>query len=148
MTDLNTYKSLWINPIDGVITSLGGLRINPITGRREFHDGIDIAAPIGTTIVAPKDGAVMATGVSATFGKYLQLAHADGYVSFMAHLNMIKVSTGDVILQGQHVAYSGNSGRTTGPHLHFSIFFNGQYVDPLEYVDLPKHDNIIWPLQW
>jgi len=148
LTYLSTYESLWINPIDGVITSLGGLRINPVTGRREFHDGIDIAAPVGTTVVAPKDGVVLATGVSATFGKYLQLAHGGGYVSFMAHLNMIKVGVGEKVLQGQQVAYSGNTGRSTGPHLHFGVFFNGQYVDPLGYVDLPKRDNIIRPLEW
>jgi len=137
------YPPLWINPINGIITSPGGTRYNPVTGQREFHDGIDIAAPIGTPIVAPKDGTVLATGNSASFGRYLRMAHADGYISFMAHLNGVAVAIGDTVRQGDHVAYSGNTGRSTGPHLHYSLFRDGQFVDPIYYVDLPKTANVI-----
>jgi len=136
----------WINPIQGIITSPGGLRINPVTLRREFHDGIDIAAPIGTPVVSPRDGIVIATGYSTTWGRFIRFDHQDGYVSFMAHLSRVKVEVGDEVSQGQHVAYSGNTGRSTGPHLHYGIFFGGQYVDPINYVDLPKSENIIAPL--
>ena len=137
---------LWVNPISGVISSPGGLRINPVTGRREFHDGIDIAAPVGTPVVAPRDGTVLATGRSASFGIFLRMQHAGGYVSFMAHLNGVIVGAGDTVRQGQRVAYSGNTGRSTGPHLHFGLFRDGQYVDPFSYVDLPVCDNLIAPL--
>ena len=139
---------LWVNPIDGIITSPGGLRYNPVTGRREFHDGIDIAAPIGTAVIATREGTVLAVGTSATFGRFLRIGHSDGYVSFMAHLNGVVVGVGDEVYQGQRVAYSGNTGRSTGPHLHFGLFRNGQYVDPYYYVDLPKSANIIAPLSW
>ena len=139
---------LWINPIEGVITSPGGLRYNPVTGRREFHDGIDIAAPIGTPIVAPKDGTVLATGTSHSFGKYLRMSHPNGYISFMAHLHGVTVGEGDTVRQGERVAYSGNTGRSTGPHLHFSLFRDGQYVDPINYVDLPKSAGFRAPLSW
>ena len=145
---LDIYPPLWINPIEGIITSPGGLRYNPITRRREFHDGIDIAAPIGTPIVAPREGTVLATGNSTSFGRYLRMAHPDGYVSFMAHLHSVTVSVGDVVRQGDKVAYSGNTGRSTGPHLHFSLFRDGQFVDPINYVDLPKSANFIAPLSW
>ena len=138
----------WVNPIAGVITSPGGLRINPVTGRREFHDGIDIAAPVGTPVVAPKDGTVIATGNSPTFGIFLRLRHADGYISFYAHLHRLAVAAGDDVLQGEKLAYSGNTGRSTGPHLHFGLFRDGQYVDPINYVDLPVSASLIAPLAW
>lgn len=137
---------IWINPIYGIITSPGGLRYNPVTLRREFHDGIDIAAPIDTPVVAPREGLVLAVGYSMTWGRFVRLSHHDGYVSFMAHLNRVIVDVGEEILQGQQVAYSGNTGRSTGPHLHFGIFKNGQYVNPANYVDLPVSANLIPPL--
>ena len=137
---------LWVNPISGTISSPGGLRINPVTGRREFHDGIDIAAPIGTPVVAPRDGIVLAVGSSPSFGIFLRLGHADGYISFMAHLHGVAVAVGDNVHQGEHVAYSGNTGRSTGPHLHYGLFRNGQFVDPISYVDLPVSANLIAPL--
>ena len=137
---------VWVNPIQGIITSPGGLRYNPVTRRREFHDGIDIAAPIGTQVVAPREGRVLAAGYSTTWGRFVRLDHQDGYVSFMAHLSRVKVEVGDEVYQGQQVAYSGNTGRSTGPHLHFGIFRDGQYVDPYHYVDLPVSANLIAPL--
>jgi len=136
----------WVNPINGTITSPGGLRYNPVTGRREFHDGIDIAAPVGTPVVSPRDGVVLAVGHSPTFGWFVRLYHEHGYVSFFAHLNRVAVSTGDAVLQGQHIASSGNTGQTTGPHLHFGLFRDGQYVNPEIYVDLPVSSSLIPPL--
>jgi len=138
---LYDYTPLWLNPVEGIITSPGGLRYNPVTGRREFHDGIDIAAPIGTKIIAPRDGRVISVGKSPSFGRFLRIAHPDGYISFMAHLHGVIVYIGSEVYQGQHIAYSGNTGRSTGPHLHFGLFRNGQYVDPINYVNLPKSAN-------
>ena len=134
---------LWVNPIAGEISSPAGLRYSPVTGRRQFHDGIDIAAPVGTPVVAPRDGTVLAVGNSASFGRYLRMAHPGGYVSFMAHLHRVTVRVGDTVSQGEQVAYSGNTGRSTGPHLHYSLFRDGQFVDPINYVDLPKRANMI-----
>ena len=139
---------LWLNPIYGTISSPSGLRINPVTGRREFHDGIDIAAPVGTRVVAPREGTVLAVGNSPTWGRFLRLQHPGGYVSFMAHLNKIVVAVGDTVYQGKKVAYSGNTGRSTGPHLHFGLFLDGQFVDPARYLDLPVRHNLTAPLTW
>jgi len=141
-------SGLWINPIYGTISSPSGLRINPVTGRREFHDGIDIAAPIGTPIVAPKDGTVLAAGYSPSFGRFLRMAHPNGYISFMAHLHSVTVAVGDTVYQGDQVAYSGNTGRSTGPHLHFGLFRDGQFVDPINYVDLPVSASLIAAISW
>ena len=130
------WNPLWINPLYGPISSPSGIRFSPITGRPEFHDGIDIAVPIGTPVAAPRDGYVLAVGYSPSFGRVLRLTHDDGYISFFAHLNSIAVRTGDRVQQGETIAYSGNTGWSTGPHLHFSLFRNGQFVDPIDYVDL------------
>ena len=124
----------WLNPVAGRISSPAGIRYNPITGRREFHDGVDIAIPIGTPLVAPRDGVVLASGYSASFGRFLRLGHDDYYVTFFAHLHSVEIDIGDTITQGQKVALSGNTGWSTAPHLHFSIFRQGQFVDPLDYL--------------
>ena len=147
-TQDDLFDPLWVNPIEGIITSKGGLRYNPVTFRREFHDGIDIAAPVGTPVVAPRDGVVVAVGTSSSWGNFVRLSHDDGYVSFMAHLHRATVAVGEPVYQGQRVAYSGNTGRSTGPHLHFGLFRDGQYVDPYYYVDLPVRANIRAPITW
>jgi len=124
----------WISPVFGRVSSHFGYRYSPIHDTREFHDGVDIAIPIGTALVAPRYGYVIAAGYSASFGRFLRIAHGDGYETFFAHLNDIPLVVGDRVEQGERVAYSGNTGWSTAPHLHFSIFRNGQSVDPLEYV--------------
>jgi len=123
----------WVNPVVGRISSPAGIRYSPITGAQEFHDGVDIAVPIGTPLVAPKAGYVIDTGYSRSFGRFLRLAH-EQYESFFAHLDSVSVSVGDHVEQGVHVAYSGNTGWSTGPHLHFGLFKDGQFVDPITYL--------------
>jgi len=130
------YLPRWLNPVMGHITSPAGLRNNPVLGRREFHDGIDIAVPVGTPVVAPRNGRVLSSGFSPTFGYFLRLGHDDGYETFYAHLSRLPLRIGDQVHQGERVAYSGNTGLSTGPHLHFGIFYNGQFVDPIHYVDM------------
>ena len=126
---------VWINPVVGRISSPAGFRYNPITGNREFHDGVDISLPTGTRLNAPKDGYVIDTGFSSSFGRFLRLSHYGGYTTFFAHLDSVAVEIGDRVYQGNRVAYSGNTGWSTAPHLHFSIFRDEQFVDPLVYLD-------------
>jgi murein DD-endopeptidase MepM/ murein hydrolase activator NlpD len=125
---------LWIPPATGRISSPSGNRTNPITGRSEFHDGIDIAIPTGTPILAPKDGNITAAGFCPGYGHFIRLSHANGYTTFYAHLSRTISQIGEAVTQGTHIAYSGNTGQSTGPHLHFGIFRNGQFVDPLTKV--------------
>ncbi|MCL2197892.1 MAG: M23 family metallopeptidase [Defluviitaleaceae bacterium] len=125
----------WITPVSGRISSPSGNRYNPVTGRREFHDGIDIAVPTGTQIVAPKAGEVIASGFCPGFGYFMRLSHENNYISFYGHLSRRVAALGDFVSQGEHVAYSGNTGQSTGPHLHFGIFRNGQFIDPLTRVN-------------
>jgi murein DD-endopeptidase MepM/ murein hydrolase activator NlpD len=121
---------------------MGGLRINPVTGRKEFHDGLDIACPEGTDVVAARDGSVMAAGYSSSYGNYVKLTYDDGYVALYAHLSKITTRAGEGVRQGQTVAYSGNTGRSTGPHLHYGLFRNGQYVNPIDYIRLPMDGDL------
>jgi murein DD-endopeptidase MepM/ murein hydrolase activator NlpD len=134
------HKPAWVNPVEGIITSMSGLRKNPVTGKTEFHDGIDIACPVGTNVFATRDGTVTAAGWSPSFGYYIRLEFNGGYTAFYAHLERILVPVREIVTQGQVIAYSGNTGRSTGPHLHYSLFRDGQHVNPIAYVSLPARN--------
>ena len=129
---VETPNEVWINPVVGIISSLAGYRENPVVGGLEFHDGVDIVLPIDTAIIAPRYGYVIATGYSQSFGRFLRLSHGY-YETFYAHLNSIPLAIGDRVGQGDRIAYSGNTGWSTAPHLHFGLFKNGEFIDPKIY---------------
>jgi murein DD-endopeptidase MepM/ murein hydrolase activator NlpD len=137
-----TSKPYWVNPTEGVITSAGGLRTNPVSGLLEFHDGIDIACPVGTAVFATRDGTVLSKGWSPSLGNYLRLSLDGGYTALYAHLDRVTVSPHETVAQGQKVAYSGNTGRSTGPHLHYGVFREGQYINPGPLVSLPARSDL------
>jgi murein DD-endopeptidase MepM/ murein hydrolase activator NlpD len=112
-------------PTSGVITSQMGAR----WGR--LHAGIDIAGPIGTPVYAAADGTVCFTGVSGGYGNLIRINHGSDTVTYYAHLKSISVKEGQHVKKGQRIGYMGNTGRSTGPHLHFEIRKNGNPVDPL-----------------
>ncbi len=113
-----------------------GSRTSPISGKNEVHKGIDIGVPVNTEVVAVKSGEVTKTGYSESYGNYIGYKTYDGYDVFYAHLNKVSVAAGDVVEQGQTVAYSGNTGYSTGPHLHYEIEYNNQMINPVEYVSM------------
>ena len=124
----------WLAPVAaGVVTSDCGKRENPLLHKQELHDGLDIAVAEGTEVVAVKSGRVTEVRTSATYGKLLRFETTDGYTILYAHLSEILVKKGEKIKQGQVVAKSGNTGLSTGPHLHFEIRVNGTPVNPLLY---------------
>ena len=125
------------NPLQGIVTSSCGSRQNPILDKQEFHDGIDIAAALGTDVLAVKDGVVTNVRNSQTFGLVLEYETEDGFFVKYAHLDDVLVKKGDKVKQGQAVAKSGNSGLSTGPHLHYTVKKDGMILDPLPFVDLP-----------
>ncbi|KXL51669.1 murein DD-endopeptidase MepM [Anaerotignum neopropionicum] len=102
----------------------------------EFHNGIDISAVIGTEVAAVHGGVVTDIRISATFGKVLEYETKEGYKVMYAHLSEILVKKGDEIKQGDIVAKSGNTGLSTGPHLHYSLWKDGKLIDPMDYVKL------------
>jgi murein DD-endopeptidase MepM/ murein hydrolase activator NlpD len=126
---------LFVMPVRGRLTSRFGYRNDPFTGARSFHTGIDLAAPTGTNVAATLDGTVATTGFSAVYGNYVILSHGGNYQSLYAHLSAFSVKRGQAISQGAFIGKVGNTGYSTGPHLHFSVYKNGQVVDPYSVLD-------------
>ena len=123
-------------PVNGQITSTFGYRSSPFrTGRIEFHNGIDIAAPHGTKIVAAGDGKVVFSGWSPGYGRMVSISHGFGYVSHYTHNSVNLVQVGDTVKKGEIIARVGSSGRATGPHVHFMIDHNGVRIDPKDVLN-------------
>jgi murein DD-endopeptidase MepM/ murein hydrolase activator NlpD len=121
-----------IHPASGPITSGFGWR-SGFWGALAHHTGIDISLPIGTAVAATADGTVVFAGTRPDFGQAVEIQHADGLLTLYGHLSRPLVRAGQTVLQGQVVALSGNSGITTGPHLHYEVRLNGAPVDPRRY---------------
>ena len=128
------FGRLFIYPTKGRITDRFGMRRDPFTGMRRFHNGVDLAAPVGTPVFASMSGKVAMLGYNPTYGKYLILTHPEGFQTLYGHLDAFRVQKGQSVKQGQRIADMGNSGYSTGSHLHFSIFRRGEPIDPFEYL--------------
>ena len=116
------------------ISSPFGQRIHPTTGNKSFHKGIDYAVPIGTMVYTPADGRVVSVIADSSCGKGVKLKHPDGTYTLCCHLSDTLVKVGDNVSAGCAIALSGNTGRSTGPHLHYSILdSNNNYIDPSKY---------------
>ena len=111
-----------------------GSRIHPTLGVQQFHNGIDLAAPSGSSILAAYSGTVIAADYSSTMGNYIMINHGDGVITIYMHASSLLVSKGASVSQGQKIALVGSTGRSTGPHLHFSVRVNGGYVSPWSYL--------------
>ncbi len=129
---LRSTPARW--PCYGWVTSEFGFRYDPFTGEKTFHKGIDIATSIGTPVLAPADGFVISTGFHSGLGNEIVIDHGYGIVTSYGHLNDIKVKVGDRVIRGQTIATVGNSGRSTGPHLHYEVVVNGINVNPRKYI--------------
>ncbi|QSX73467.1 M23 family metallopeptidase [Lysobacter arenosi] len=122
-------------PLDAIrVTSGFGRRTDPFRRRAAFHNGIDFAAPPGTSVHATADGIVARATYSKDYGNLVLIDHGDGCSTLYAHNERLLVRTGEPILAGQPIALVGSSGRSTGPHLHFEVRQDGVRVDPQEYV--------------
>jgi len=117
-------------PVTGIITSPFGWRKNPFGSAPEFHTGLDIAAPMGTTITAAASGTVMMAQWYGGYGKFILIDNGDGYSTAYGHLSAFYVTAGQHVKQGQAIGAVGTTGYSTGPHLHFEIRINGKPVDP------------------
>ncbi len=123
-----------IKPVRGWFTSKFGYRISPFTGRPVMHNGLDIAASPGSPVYAPADGVVSYAGYDAGYGKLVSIDHGYGVITRFGHLSQISVEVGQKIKRRDLVAGVGNTGRSTGPHLHYEVRVNGVAVDPSLYV--------------
>ena len=111
-----------------------GNRMHPILGVEQFHNGVDMAAPNGSPILAAYDGEVVAAAYSGSMGNYIMIDHGDSLYTIYMHASALYVSKGDLVAKGQKIAAVGSTGRSTGPHLHFSVRKNGSYVSPWGYL--------------
>lgn len=132
----NAGSTSWIRPCSYVkVTSPYGFREQPTAGASRFHQGIDLGAPAGTTIVASRAGTVTSAGYSNSLGWYVTINHGDGFSSMYGHmLGPAYVSSGTYVSQGQSIGGVGSTGISTGNHLHFAILYNGAYQNPAAYV--------------
>ena len=124
----------WPAPSYTRVTSDYGWRIHPTLGVNKFHNGVDMAAPGGSPILAAYDGTVAAAGYSSTMGNYIYLNHGSGLVTIYMHASALYVSAGQNVSKGDKIAAVGTTGRSTGNHLHFGVRLNGAYVSPWNYL--------------
>jgi len=121
-------------PVDGPVGSGFGFRSDPFTGRGALHTGLDFQAEIGTQIVAAAGGMVISTERHAAYGNLVEIDHGNGLLTRYAHVSKVLVKTGDLVRRGQPVAQVGNSGRSTGPHLHFEVLVEGVPQNPARFL--------------
>lgn len=129
---LSHTPSIW--PVRGWITSTFGYRKSPFTGLREIHEGLDIATQLRTPVMSPASGIVTNVGIANGYGNLVEIDHGYGVVTKYGHLAKALVTVGQKIKRGDTVALVGNTGRTTGTHLHYEVVLNGIPVNPYRYI--------------
>lgn len=117
------------------ISSYYGYRINPVTGAEQFHRGMDIAVPTGTTVYAAMDGTVTTATYHDSYGNYVVIEDSEGYVTKYAHMDTLTVSAGQSVTHGDVIGTTGNTGSSSGSHLHIECLYNGEYYNPLFYFE-------------
>ena len=130
-------------PIPGVLTSRFGQRIDPINGRQAFHQGVDIRGPLGSDVKATAEGTVLVQNYDKVNGRYIVLDHGNGFRTKYGHLKKSLVQKGDTVERGQVIGLVGNSGRSTGPHVHYEIHYGDKIVNPTRFVRIAKYLNSV-----
>ena len=127
------------NPVNGIysLTSGYGLRIDPFTQAMAKHEGIDFSAAVGTPIIASASGVVSRSGWDSQYGNVIEIKHAEGFKTRYAHASQLLVRVGQTVSRGDVIAKVGNTGRSTGPHLHYEVMKAGAHINPLNM--LPKN---------
>lgn len=129
---MGATPTIW--PARGYISSAFGYRKSPFTGLRDFHKGLDIAAKSGTPVKATADGKVTFAGKKGSYGNFIVIDHGHGMVTRYAHMDTMAVKRGDRVKRGNIIGEVGNSGRSTGSHLHYEVHLNGVPVNPKKYI--------------
>ena len=128
----NSAPNLW--PVEGQVTGSFGERIDPFNGEGAFHSGVDIGSSYGHPIVAPADGIVTVTDTMGGYGKTIMIDHGNGISTRYGHLSGFAVTAGQRVQRGEVIGYVGESGRSTGPHLHYEVRINDTPVNPYKYL--------------
>lgn len=127
---LNAFPDLWPGE-GGTISSPYGGRMAPVGGGYDWHPGIDIAVDFGTPVYASAAGTVEQAGWNGGYGRYVKLDHGNGYETAYGHMSGIAVTEGEAVRKGDIIGFAGSSGYSTGPHIHFEVLVDGQFVDPM-----------------
>jgi murein DD-endopeptidase MepM/ murein hydrolase activator NlpD len=125
--------SVW--PLRGWVTSSFGRRISPFSGIPAFHEGMDIAARVGTPVLAPADGVVVKAAFSPGYGNMVEIWHGYGIRTIYGHNSRLNVKEGQHVKRGDVISYTGDTGSSTGPHLHYEVRLNGLPVNPVKYLN-------------
>jgi len=137
---LDTIQSVPLGaPVPGVLTSRFGQRIDPINGKPAYHQGVDIRGAMGSEVKATAAGAVISQNYDKGSGRYVLLDHGNGFRTKYAHLKKNLVQKGDTVARGQVIGLVGNSGRSTGPHVHYEIHYDDKIVNPTRFVRVAKY---------
>ncbi len=130
----NEAPNLW--PVEGQVTGSFGERIDPFNGEGAFHSGVDISSQVGTPVIAPADGVVKFADFMGGYGRAIMIDHGHGISTRYGHLSSFAVTAGQYIQRGDTIGYVGQSGRSTGPHLHYEVRINDVPVNPYKYLRL------------
>ena len=125
-------------PVSGKVTSKFGRRSDPLNKKKSFHEGVDFRGKRGEEIHATADGVVKRAFINGGYGKYVEIDHKNGYTTAFAHLQDYSVKKGDKVERGQVIARVGNTGRSTGPHLHYEIMYKKKPVNPEKYMQVAE----------
>jgi murein DD-endopeptidase MepM/ murein hydrolase activator NlpD len=126
-------------PVPGVMTSRFGWRTDPINSKRAYHRGVDIRGRMGTEVKATADGKVIRQLYDKGDGNFVLIDHGNGFRTKFAHLKKSLVKKGDLVTRGQVIGLVGNSGRSTGPHVHYEIHYDDKIVNPTRFVRINKY---------
>jgi len=129
---LQSTPSVW--PARGYLSAGFGNRIDPFTGMKDFHPGIDVSTPIGTHVLAPADGIVISCGAKGGYGNAIQIDHGYDIVTRYAHLDRFNVKAGQRVRRGELIGFVGNTGRSTAPHLHYEVWVRDQAQNPIHFI--------------
>lgn len=130
---VGTGNFIWPSADSRYVTSLYGGRIHPILGYWKSHTGIDIAASYGTNVYAADGGTVIMASWNGGYGNCVMINHGNGYITLYGHMSSLAVSAGETVSQGETIGYVGSTGMSTGPHLHYEVYYNGVRTDPLQF---------------
>jgi murein DD-endopeptidase MepM/ murein hydrolase activator NlpD len=135
----NSAPNLW--PVEGRVTASFGERIDPFNGEGAFHSGVDIGSSYGSPVVAPADGLVTRSEIMGGYGKAIMIDHGNGISTRYGHLSGYAVTAGQRVHRGDVIGYVGESGRSTGPHLHYEVRINDTPVNPYKYLRITVAHN-------
>jgi murein DD-endopeptidase MepM/ murein hydrolase activator NlpD len=129
---LSSTPSIW--PVRGYLSSGFGNRVDPFTGSRDFHPGIDISTPEGVKVIAPADGVVVSCGQKGAYGNAIIIDHGFGVITRYGHLAAFNVRPGQRVKRGDTIAFVGSTGRSTSPHLHYEVWIHDQNQNPIHFI--------------